>query len=1303
MLSPKSPAPNAEYSTKGYEGGLARSLVRTLILFTFIPLVLMAGAAYLRSRALLREQVVGQMQTQLKDQLKRLDLTVKTKAIRLDRLARGPSRSAEFEAALKQGSGSTEFSILRAGLLRDLRSVSAETGRATFNDFFLAGTDGTILMASRPEWQGISLRDAGFYPGLLDKGQQSFMLYDAAPLYPKDLILATVSQVQGTDGNPLGILVGVTQSEELQAVLANLAALNPNSEALYLTEDGKLIGTDQYTSQMSVVELPGTQQLLLGNALAAAKADPDGKPASVQFTDKEGAAAFGQTTWLDSIHAGVVYEVHADTIFRPLNSLIPFTVVIVIATLLAMGGLLAFGASRVFRPLSNLTEITNRFAAGDFSQRAQPRTKDEIGMLSQSFNRMAEELSDLYRSLEQKVDERTRQIHTAAEVAQRITSTTNLDELLNRTVQLIVQQFDFYQASIFMLDQRGRYAVLQAAYGPAAAEMLSRGHRLEVGSASIIGWATANKQPRVASDVLEDPMHLKNELLPETRSEAGIPISIGNLVLGALDVQSTSPGAFGADTIVMLQLIASQLAVAIQNVGLVQSTQVNIQDLERLQRSGLEVISAKNRSEVLQVLTRIVADAPYSAIVISVAASGLQIEGSSAADRPEAVRAGTAVHMLEEHLNELRRFLAAGAVIEDVDSGSLPLPLSRFARQMGYHGVAFVPILSADALVGLLAFGSQIRAISAATIQPYANLADLAGIALDKIAESAGKDRQLLERQALTSISQTIAVSTTELDEFLKKLHGQVQSNIGDFTFLVNLYDKSTESISVPYRYEYGRVDKIDSHPLGEGLSSTLIRTGRPLLLVENVERQAAELGAETVGRPARSWMGAPISVQGEPIGALILQDPEHEHAFTEENLAFLAAMANQVATVLHNARLLQESRTRTLQLETAAEIARDVSGSLNLDELLAKAVGFVRERFDFYHASIFLLDPANEYAIIREATGEAGAQMKRAGHKLAVGSKSIVGYVAGRGEPLVVNDTAKDATYYANPLLPGTRSEAALPLKVGERIVGVIDVQSSRPFAFTPDSLRTLGILANQLGVAVVNSELFAETQEHLSQQRLLHHITTSAASGTTLEEALDSAVTGLQVTLGGDRVAIMLVDRERKVLEVRAAAGYSEDILHLRVPVGAGITGWAAMHRRALRVDNVSGDPRYIQASSNTSSELAIPLLYRNEVLGVLNVESEQSGAYSQDDEEMLGTLGGSLAAIIANARLLEQLRAQAERERAIYEITSKIRRSTNMETILATTASELTKAVGARQAHIRVSPRPSGDGQSRKDGDA
>jgi sigma-B regulation protein RsbU (phosphoserine phosphatase) len=128
-------------------------------------------------------------------------------------------------------------------------------------------------------------------------------------------------------------------------------------------------------------------------------------------------------------------------------------------------------------------------------------------------------------------------------------------------------------------------------------------------------------------------------------------------------------------------------------------------------------------------------------------------------------------------------------------------------------------------------------------------------------------------------------------------------------------------------------------------------------------------------------------------------------------------------------------------------------------------------------------------------------------------------------------------------------------------------------------------------------------------------------------------------------------------------------------------------AEHRRTLRVNHVLQDARYIEGSPNTRSEMAIPLLFRSELLGVLNVESEQVSAYAENDEELLGTLGGSLAAIIANARLMEQIRSQAERERILFDISDKIRRTTDMETILATTASELTRAVGATGARIRL----------------
>jgi len=653
---------------------------------------------------------------------------------------------------------------------------------------------------------------------------------------------------------------------------------------------------------------------------------------------------------------------------------------------------------------------------------------------------------------------------------------------------------------------------------------------------------------------------------------------------------------------------------------------------------------------------------------------------------------------IEISRTDFTQHLQDGPRLVDIrDEVNTPAPLLSYPKQLGCETAAYIPIMQDGDLRGLIMVGARTgQTITEDVIDAFKRTVKLtANIYLTSPAsqEVSPQSRKSSELRALNAIA-TIATSMNELQSFCKSVHEHVQNIVGDYGLVVAIYDSKTNSISIPYLYEDGNSSKIEAFPLGEGLTSILIRTREPLMLVEDTMNRATAMGAKISGKPAQSWLGVPLIAQGEPIGAIIIQDVENENSFDENDLQFMVAVANQISGPIYNITVLEESRQTALQFETAAEIARDISSSLNLDELLQKAVSLIRSRFDFYHASVFLKDPTGEFVVIREATGDAGAQLKRAGHKLGIGSKSVVGFAAGNGEQLVVNDTSRDATYYPNPLLPDTRAEAAIPLIAGDRTVGVLDVQSIAPFSFSAQNLKTLQILADQLAIAVVNTELFAETQEHLAQHRLLHHITTTAASGTTLSEALQSAVNGLQVTLGGDRVSILLADRDKNNLEVKAAVGYASDIFDLKVPIGSGLTGWAAKNRRSLRSGNVHEDTRYIEGSASTVSELAIPMIYRSELLGILNVESELPNAYSESDEELLGTLGGSLAAIIANARLLEQIRSQAERERIVFEITDKIRRTSDLQTILTTTASELTRATGANKVTIKVGTKKQED---------
>ncbi len=1278
--------PTRDPKQKRFKGSLAGTLVRTLLIFTFIPFAIMAVAAYRSAHTLLREQAIVQFQNLLTTQVKVIQSDVKNKESQL----KGLLESSDFRLLMELGlhanpQRKAEFQQIRNGLLKEFERLNAQENTPAFNQFMLIDNNGNIKIATNAEWQGKSVDSAIFDEAI--EAAPSQALYGLAPLYENNLVLISAYHYKTARGSTLGTLAGITEGKNIVKMTQPINGLSPLADTYFILSNGQFIYHDPKTNKFLAAGSDLPSQAEIRAALANLMEKNQSAPSALDVSTSKGNAALAQIQWFPEMQAGIILEVDESDIYGQITSLAPLTGILILGMLLATAVVLTLGVNRVIKPLRSLSEITQKFAEGDWGQRAAVSSDDEIGFLADSFNKMADEIRGTYRSLEQKVDERTRQIQTAAEVAQNFTTLSNLDEMLDKTVELLVQQFNFYQASVFLLDRSGKYLEFRTGFGAATEGLTEKNYRLEVGSTSIMGWVSANNQSRIASHVAEDELHLKNEFLPETRSEATLPISMNNLVLGVLDVQSTQESAFSPETVVMLQTLASQLATAIQTSGLVEISQIDFEELARLYRSSRLVAEANTDDEILEISSQLLKAAPYVVLLLRVKNNELEVFSSS-----DETKAGVPIEDLPKaipvQMEDIEKYLARGPIIAIPKVGESPAALKSMAQKIGLESTAYLPVNKNGKLEAIMMMGIRQGTLAAGALQPYTNLADLMTVAMDKAYAIAQTEKHLREVESLASINEAISRSAS-MQEFFEALHKKMQQIIGDYSMIVALYEEKTNTINIPFSYEDGKISAIESFPLGEGLISILIRTLQPLLLAEDTERRAAELGAKISGKPARSWMGAPMLVQNKPIGALIIQDSENEHAFNEDDLKFFTTITGQVAGIIHNVHLLEESKHKAVQLETAAEIARDISGSLNIDELLIKAVNLICERFHFYHASVFLHDLPGEFAVIRESTGEAGAQMKRSGYKIGIGSKSIVGYVSGRGEALIVNDTAKDVTYYANPLFPETRAEAAIPMKVGERILGVLDVQSSTPYAFSEDNLRSLQILVDQIAVAVVNAELFAETQEHLSQHRLLHHITTTVASGTTLEEALESAVNGLQVTLGGDRVIILLLNREKKMLEAKASMGYAEDITKLQVPVGSGVIGWAAAHRKPLRIKDVSIDPRYLEISSNTRSELAIPLVYRNELLGVLNVESEQVEAYTENDEEMLGTLGGSLAAIIANARLLEQIRLQVERERLVSEISSKIRRSTDIQSIMMMTASELTRITGARFTKLQINP--------------
>jgi GAF domain-containing protein/HAMP domain-containing protein len=306
---------------------------------------------------------------------------------------------------------------------------------------------------------------------------------------------------------------------------------------------------------------------------------------------------------------GVVgVNILADTILQRQRQILLQTVVVFLITLI-LGLFFGYVAGNALtEPVIELIKGARAFATGDLAQQINIATRDEVEDLANAFNSMAGEIQGLISSLESRVAERTEdlenrskelesanqrirrratQFEALAQVTQSITSIRDLQDLLPRLTAVISDKFGFYHVGIFLLDEISEYAVLIAANSAGGQNMLARNHRLRVGEEGIVGYAASAGKARIALDVGQDAIYFNNPDLPETHSEAALPLISKNIIVGILDVQSTEVAAFTKEDIQMLSLLADQVSLAIENARLFDDTRKALAESEMMTRRSI--------------------------------------------------------------------------------------------------------------------------------------------------------------------------------------------------------------------------------------------------------------------------------------------------------------------------------------------------------------------------------------------------------------------------------------------------------------------------------------------------------------------------------------------------------------------------------------------------------------------------------------------------------------------------------------------------------------------------------------------
>ena len=323
-------------------------------------------------------------------------------------------------------------------------------------------------------------------------------------------------------------------------------------------------------------------------------------------------------------------------------------------------------------------------------------------------------------------------------------------------------------------------------------------------------------------------------------------------------------------------------------------------------------------------------------------------------------------------------------------------------------------------------------------------------------------------------------------------------------------------------------------------------------------------------------------------------------------------------------------------------DVADALATSLDLDTTLRRVAEVVRKVIDYEIFAILLLNEKTQELRFRFQTGYPPEFADRTRIKVGQG---VTGLAAQSRQPVLIDDVRTDPRYIEG--VPNVCSELAIPLITKNRVVGVIDIEAREPGAFTEEHQRILTLVASRMAAGIENAQLYTRTTKQARILLLLNEIARELTSILNLDELFGRIAELVRRLIDYQMFSILLLDAAGEMLQHRFSLRFNENILlKHEIPLGRGLVGYAAQNKEAVLVPDVAKDPRYVQANPETRSELAVPLIYKGKVVGVLDLEHTRRGFFTEEHQRTMTTLAAQIAIAIENARLYEEIERQERR---------------------------------------------------------
>ena len=600
--------------------------------------------------------------------------------------------------------------------------------------------------------------------------------------------------------------------------------------------------------------------------------------------------------------------------------------------------LLWAGIRLTLKPMREIAEALATFSPGGRAEPPDGQRRDEFGQISNKLNRMAEELSSLDNSLEGKVEERTRQIRLAVEIAQAAAGAAGEAEIIEQTVRLIVDRLDFYHAAIYLIEPGGKYAELASVSGAGSGELSARGARVALGSNSIIGWVAASRQFRVASASETAPIPIQKEFMPLARSEAGFPLSSNGEILGVLNVLSATGEVFNSDSVEALQILSGLIAAALMNSRGLNSAAADLKEVSTLYQAGKSFASATSIGDVDLILSVSLKNAEFGNAFFTAEGDAFSLYSFSTRTTEEP---GDHAYDPPSKITTLPPFDGLGGtdlpgvlLLDTLSEDRRYQEIQILAASLGWSSLAVLPIAVDRRVYSLIVLGAKGRnQIAEATLSPYVELVEAAVRAILDLQRRQSAITQRENLSTVVSLIQDLAVQNPGefpvADLFASVLASFEEIFESDRAAISLLDDDGSHLELKAFRSdadEHGFQPAIPIGIYGHSVSEVGVSDW-----IRSLTSESPVAGGSTTMGGNPSITSFPITFRGEILGVLVFGRKHHSSA-TSPSEELVSAYCSALALLLANARLLHRQRK-------LFDVTARISRSAGLGEVLQTTV----------------------------------------------------------------------------------------------------------------------------------------------------------------------------------------------------------------------------------------------------------------------------------------------------------------------------------------------------------------------------